>query len=205
MKNYVISLKTETERRKHIEQEFGKQNIDFEFFDAITPSQNQQISHNLSIQISDLNLTQGEISCLLSHISLWKKIIDDDLDYIVIYEDDIHLGENAQQFLNQSSWIPPSSEIIKLEAFNTSVFVSKVDKIQLNDNRELYILKTKHVGAAAYILSQHAANVLFYDAQKNSSLKPLDHIIFEEYVANSRLKVYKFCLRCVFKMIENMC
>lgn len=189
MKNYVISLKTETERRKHIEQEFGKQDISFEFFDAITPPQNQQISHNLSIQIADLNLTQGEISCLLSHISLWKKAIDDDLDYIVIYEDDIHLGENAQQFLNQSNWIPETSEIIKLEAFNTSIFVGKSDQIQLDDDRELYILKTKHVGAAAYILSQHAAKVLFSDVQQNPFLKPLDHILFEEYVSNSRLNV----------------
>ena len=30
--NYVISLIRETKRRKHIEQEFGQQNIPFSFF-----------------------------------------------------------------------------------------------------------------------------------------------------------------------------
>ena len=35
--NYVISLTTEQKRRKHITEEFGKQNIPFAFFDAITP------------------------------------------------------------------------------------------------------------------------------------------------------------------------
>ena len=34
--NYVISLTRETKRRKHIEQEFGRQNILFSFFDAET-------------------------------------------------------------------------------------------------------------------------------------------------------------------------
>ena len=36
MQNYVISLTTSTDRRQHITQEFKKQDILFEFFDAIT-------------------------------------------------------------------------------------------------------------------------------------------------------------------------
>ncbi|MCY6413593.1 glycosyltransferase family 25 protein [Acinetobacter sp. VNH17] len=191
MQNCVISLKTETKRREHIQQEFNKQNIHFDFFDAITPEYNQEIAKKLKIHIENLLLTQGEISCLLSHISLWKKAIDENMDYIAIYEDDIHIGQQVAQFLNQSNWIPKDCDIIKLEAFYQHVFVSRSEQIRLKDDRALYVLKSKHVGAAGYILSQHAAKFLLEDVQNNFSLKPLDHIIFEDYIFNQELKVFQ--------------
>lgn len=190
MHNYIISLRTETKRREHIQDEFGHKGIQFEFFDAVTPNQNIIVAQNLNISIERLSLTQGEIACLLSHISLWKKAIDEQLDYIAIYEDDVHLGENAEVFLNQSTWIPEQGDVIKLEAFNTHIFVDRAEKFQLDDHRKLYMLKFKHVGAAAYILSQHAAKVLLEAVQYNKEpLKPLDHIIFEDYIFNGKLKV----------------
>ena len=42
--NYVISLTRETKRRKHIEQEFGRQNILFSFFDAVTPDRIEDVA-----------------------------------------------------------------------------------------------------------------------------------------------------------------
>ena len=40
MKNIVISIKNDNEsRRNHVINEFKKSNVDFEFFDAITPEQ----------------------------------------------------------------------------------------------------------------------------------------------------------------------
>ena len=44
MQNYIISLITATGRRQHIIQEFTKQSISFEFFDAITVP---QLTHSL--------------------------------------------------------------------------------------------------------------------------------------------------------------
>lgn len=34
-------------RREHIEQEFGKQNIPFAFFDAVTPDRIDEVAKNL--------------------------------------------------------------------------------------------------------------------------------------------------------------
>jgi glycosyl transferase family 25 len=49
MKNIVISLKTATARREHIVQEFGKQNIGFEFFDALTPDLARPLAEKCSL------------------------------------------------------------------------------------------------------------------------------------------------------------
>ena len=41
----------------------------------------------------------------MSHFMLWKKCVDDNLAYISIFEDDILLGENAEQFLANDEWL----------------------------------------------------------------------------------------------------
>lgn len=59
MHNYVISLTSAIERRKHIESEFGKQDIPFEFFDAITPDFIDEKAKEFGIDISNATLTKG--------------------------------------------------------------------------------------------------------------------------------------------------
>lgn len=93
--NYVISLTTEQKRRKHITEEFGKQNIPFVFFDAITPELIEETAKKFNITFdrsSKATLCDGEIACALSHIVLWNFVLENNLDYINIFEDDIYLG-----------------------------------------------------------------------------------------------------------------
>lgn len=39
-------------------------------------------------------INTGEIGCLLSHLSIWNKIIDENIPYALIYEDDALFAEN---------------------------------------------------------------------------------------------------------------
>ena len=66
--NYVISLVRETKRRNHIEQEFGRQQISFAFFDAITPEHIEEVAKKFNITLdrsSKAKLSDGEIGCAL--------------------------------------------------------------------------------------------------------------------------------------------
>lgn len=190
MKNYVISLTSETLRRQHIDTQFSKQGVDFEFFNAITPVDNELVSASLKITSSAAaQLSAGEFSCLLSHVSLWQKAINEHLDYIAIYEDDIHIGQNAADLLKKFDWIPEDCDVVKLEAFYTQTYVSKEQPKKIAGDRALYALKSKHVGGAAYILSRHAAQILLLEVQQTKQLKPIDHIIFDDYIFNGRLKI----------------
>ena len=96
MKSFVVSLKTAVDRRTHIENQFMQQGIDFSFFDAIEPQQVEGIAAQLAIRIDNSHLSQGELGCLFSHILLWKKAIDENIDYVAIFEDDIYLGQHAK-------------------------------------------------------------------------------------------------------------
>ncbi|TWV83507.1 glycosyltransferase family 25 protein [Moraxella sp. VT-16-12] len=154
MKNYVISLITAKERRAHIIKEFGKQGVDFEFFDAITPEQVPSLAKTFHINIENSPLTQGELACLFSHVCLWQKAIDDNLDYITIFEDDIYLGENANIFLNDSEHLKNTGA----DYPKTKTFLQKIKQsdnlIHLSDNRYSKVLHKSHLSTVSYIISQ---------------------------------------------------
>ena len=80
--NYVISLTRETKRRKHIEQEFGQQNILFSFFDAVTPDRIEDVAKKFNIILdrsSEAKLWDGGNrlcvkSCLTMEFSIRKEL-----------------------------------------------------------------------------------------------------------------------------------
>ena len=129
LKNYVVSLATAEDRRLHTSNEFSRKNIEFTFFDAINPKNMEFIANKHSIQIKNSNLSDGEIRCLLSHVCLWNLIIEKNLPYLAIFEDDIYLGENSEQFLSNYDWIQPGWEILRLEkAIGTTQMTLKKNK-----------------------------------------------------------------------------
>lgn len=189
MNNYVISLTSATDRREHITQEFHRQGIDFDFFDAITPNDLEKIGQFLGIDLNNNKiLSNNELSCFCSHICLWKKAIDDNLDYITIFEDDIHLGENAHLFLNNYNWIPSNIDFVKLEKLYDKLPKSK--KIPITQQHYLFQLKAEHTGGAGYILSNKMAKIALSYAQ-NGEIDHIDQILFNYFIENNIAPIYQ--------------
>ncbi|MBE9578290.1 MULTISPECIES: glycosyltransferase family 25 protein [Moraxella] len=187
MKNYVISLATAHDRREHIKAEFGKQGIEFAFFDAVTPDNIERISTQLNIPLANnQRLSLGEKACFLSHVFLWQKMIDDNLEHIAIFEDDVYLGENAVAFL-QDDWLNFPFDIIKLETWHELVHLGK--PIIHHHGRALHPLKSTHVGACGYIISKdHACSLMGY-LQHDFDIhgQAIDHILFGNTCINSTI------------------
>ncbi|OOF84026.1 lipooligosaccharide biosynthesis protein lpsA [Rodentibacter ratti] len=182
-RNYVISLTTAQKRRKHIENEFGKQNIPFSFFDAITPSQIDEIAQKLNITLDrspKAILSDGEIGCALSHIFLWNFMLENDLDYINIFEDDIHLGENAKELL-EIDYLPDDTDVLKLEA-NGKMLFGKGKSKKIKCNREIIPLTFKQSGTAGYTLTAKGAKYLLGKVQNKLLTLPVDDLIFIEFL-----------------------
>lgn len=198
--NYVISLASAIERRKHIQREFIKNEVDFKFFDAIPPSNylNQLIQKFFPSMEKSEKLTLGEKSCFMSHILLWHKCIDDDLSYIAIFEDDVFLGKNAKEILGSLEWINSrfnlsSKFIIRLETFLMPVETELNEEIREIENRRFSILKSPHYGTAGYIISYEMAKYLvefiYYLESKN--IDAIDQIIFNKMLDNPELSIYQ--------------
>lgn len=183
MKTYVISLSHAEERRDHIQAEFGKQGIEFKFFDAVTPAAIAKYSHKLSMPIiNNQRLTDGEKACFLSHAALWQQMINENLDYMAIFEDDVFLGDDAARFI-KDDWLDFEFDIIKLETWHELVHVGK--SIHHYGERTLNPLKSTHVGAAGYILSRSGAQQLlqFIKSIDEYECYAIDHVMFGAYLS----------------------
>ena len=199
-KNFVISIPTADKRRNHIIQQFGQKKSPFEFFDAFIPSErlNDHLQRYLPNVDATPRLTMGEKGCLMSHFMLWKKCVDDDLDYITLFEDDILLGENAEQFLAEDEWLKVRFNfqeifVLRLETFLMPVKIEKQQGILPFQQREIDILKSKHFGTAGYVISHGAAKYLIEVFEKFSSeeIKPIDEIMFNQLIDISGYQVYQ--------------
>jgi len=190
VENFVISLKSAFDRRVHIKDQFGKKDIPFHFFDAIEPSQIDTQAEKINFTIRQGDLSRNELACLLSHVSLWQKAVDEKMSAIAIFEDDVHLSDDAELFLNDSDWL--NFDIVKLEKSYKSVILD-LEKTQVFKNKEFFLrrLKKPHLGAAGYILSYKGAVALLEYMKNQDVLDHVDQIVFRKYINEGELGIYQ--------------
>lgn len=180
LKNYVINVATNTERQAHIQQEFGKKNIPFTFFKAVTPIDTDSVYQQLGLTADTSHCTAGEMACLLSHVSLWQRCLDENLDYIGIFEDDIILGESSQKLLTQIDWLKNHQmDFVKLEKTSRRAYLAKPSEFLYSTTHRVYELRSRHINAAGYILSKVGATQLLTFVRGLSQLEAIDILLFD--------------------------
>ena len=191
MKNYVISLPSAADRRQHIVEQFGREQVAFEFFDAITPDQAQVIFRQWFPHVGIEMLSAGELACLVSHLSVWQQAKAQGLAWVAVFEDDVHLGQDVGQYLNQTDWLNTDWPLIKLETVNQKTIITA--SVLLQDGQRMVALLTEeHFGAGAYILSQQAIDDFWHQLSQLDQVRPIDHLIFSDNILRGD-RVFQLC------------
>lgn len=191
MNNFVISLRDNNEKRRtHIADQFLDKNIPFEFFDAINKTQ-LHIADNLGVVFNNPNLSAGEKGCFLSHISLWKKIIDENISVAGIFEDDIYLSKESRIALSSYSWVSSKIDVIKIEKSSDKIKTSIKPYMRINGNVDIYGLKSKNLGTAGYIVTNRGAHYLFEKITSSPIINPIDHDMFNDFLSDDKYKIYQ--------------
>ena len=103
---YVINLPNSTSRRHEMENQLTKLGLPFTIVEAVDGNALEQsyidkyYSSPESQRLHGRELTRGELGCAFSHISIYKKMITDGSDYVVILEDDIYIGESFRKYIS---------------------------------------------------------------------------------------------------------
>lgn len=130
LKYYVINLKNETERRKLMEQCLDAQGVDYEFFEAIN---GRELTEEQKALFADVDenilemaggrkllvedkLSPAEKGCALSHLKLYQKILDERVQCAVILEDDIAIGQDVFEALDNIDCIKEPWDIINFSS-----------------------------------------------------------------------------------------
>jgi glycosyl transferase, family 25 len=128
-------------------------------------------------------IPRGDKACLLSHRRAWELFLAGSDAHAVFLEDDVRLSTGAGALLKDDVWIPADAGIVKLEHYGPpGQRVLLTDMRDAGQNFQLGRMLSRHTGAAAYILSRGAAQMLL--AETCFDL-PVDHLLFNPN--NSRL------------------
>lgn len=90
---FVISLARAPDRREAISNHLRKLDLKFEIIEAVDGSQLSE-SECISLLADGVTYIRGVIGCYLSHIRLYERIIQDNIDVALILEDDARLNPN---------------------------------------------------------------------------------------------------------------
>lgn len=107
-KIFIVNLPRRTDRRIEMESRLDALELapelreKFEFFPAVDGSQIDEAfmkqgnygvwegwqASELPVHFYHRDVRNGEIGCALSHVNIWKKVVEEDLDEVLILEDD---------------------------------------------------------------------------------------------------------------------
>lgn len=188
---YVIILEEAKSRREHIKAEFGKHSVDFHFFDAVTPKDNEAGLQYFNINDSQVSkLKKTELACLLSHLWVWQKAIDKNLDFIGVFEDDIYLGSEVATLFKDTQWLI-NIDVLKLEKFHNKVELSLSGLRVNNTDRKLYEILGKNLGTAGYILSKKGCLYMNNYIKNLEYISPIDIVMFDQIKYSKSLNIYQ--------------
>jgi glycosyl transferase family 25 len=120
-KIFVINLDSSKERWRECQKQLPI--ITFERISAINGADLSDVQLNECFDVN-LNkwqyhktLTAGEIGCYMSHRKAWEKIIEENLDFAVVLEDDFLLNGSIEELVDNIAKITQSWHCIKLAKY----------------------------------------------------------------------------------------
>ncbi|HEY0266560.1 MAG TPA: glycosyltransferase family 25 protein [Rhizomicrobium sp.] len=121
-------------------------------------------------------IPRGDKACLLSHRAAWEAFLATGAAHGVFLEDDVRLSAVAGPWLESDSWIPAGVGVVKLEHYGLpGQRVLLADQKAVGADFKLGRMLSRHTGAAAYILSRAAAQLLAAETRFDL---PVDHLLF---------------------------
>lgn len=134
----IINLDKSTKRLNFMKEQCNRLNLTFNRISAI---RGDSLSVTEKSKVYDLVaneckyskvLNDGEIGCYLSHVACWENIIDNNLDFALILEDDAILSDSMIPYIQQVKKLPQTWDYIKLS--HGSKVKKTLDKLVFGGN-----------------------------------------------------------------------
>lgn len=152
MNTFVINLQENSVRRMAIKSQLDETNLNYEFIEAIKGSNlSDGEIKTLVYDYPHCKLTKGEIGCALSHLSIYKRIVQENISHALIFEDDAVIPKNIAKIFQEIRQLDNDK---KANVYLLSRVHNFIENSKLNNN--LYSAY-QAIGAHAYIINNKAA------------------------------------------------
>jgi glycosyl transferase, family 25 len=179
MQAFLINLARRTDRLRKMTEQLSGLALPLQLVSAVD-------AKNMPDPVVDRHFTadgplgpvpKGDKCCTLSHMRAWSLFLSTGDAHGLILEDDVGLDPAAAPLFADLAWLPPSVGLLKIEHYgpdNQRVLLD--DLADVGHGRQIGRLRSRHTGAAAYILSRETAQMLLIWAKPWSL--PVDHMLF---------------------------
>ncbi len=152
---FIINLKESSERRMKIQIQLDKTKLKYEFINAINGKDLSDTElKEITYDYPNCMLSKGEIGCVLSHLSIYKKMADENIEQVLVLEDDATLPHNIEYVVSK---IKKIDKLTKPNIYLLSCVDSYIKNQKLDNN----IFKVyQAIRSHAYIINKKAAKRL---------------------------------------------
>lgn len=182
MNFYIINLEHDKDRKKHMISLCNSLNITPEIINAIygkeLPNVEDYINCNKEISIKKIKriLCPGEIGCIMSHQNIYKKMIEENIQYAIVLEDDVDLSKDIKYFTTFDFQIL-DFDILLLGYHGTKsrehVILKGTKVHSINLNYTIYNLLENAYGTYGYVISLKGAKRILKQSLRFDL--PIDH------------------------------
>jgi len=184
LKIYIINLKKDIEKKEYMKRLCEEYDLDVEFIEAVYGK--SLTKNEISLVYSKTKsqskikreLALPELGCALSHRSIYKKMIDNNIKEALILEDDIEFDNKLLGLLSKKSLFPKNWELVLLgHHTGSSSYLSTRSSIwwkkNLYNDFNLKIPSEVSKGTYGYLINQNGAKKLFDELREIKM--PIDH------------------------------
>ena len=141
MKAYCINLKTSTDRKKKMTEQFKREGLEVEFIEAVDAKSLEGFHEN--------GLTKGDFANAHSHKKIWKDMIENGHEMAIVFEDQCKLTEGFSNVVANLK-LPERWDIIYLGYTGPRFFAHENEHLD----------RGKPVGTWCHLLSLEGAKKL---------------------------------------------
>ncbi len=179
MQTFLINLARRPDRLRHMQEQLSRLAIPFELVTAVD-------ARNMPDEVADRHfapdgplgpIPKGDKCCTLSHMRAWSMFLSTGETHGLVLEDDVALDADAAPLLADAAWIPDGVGLLKIEHYGPEGQRVLLDEmVDAGNGRHIGRLRSRHTGAAAYILNRETARMLLSWSERWTL--PVDHMLF---------------------------
>lgn len=191
---FIINLKKDTEKKEHMQKLCKKYSLECQFIDAVygkdlsEKEKDEVYDKNRALKERGRELTPGEIGCALSHMNVYKKMKEENIEKALILEDDITFNESLIDVLNSANDFPKDWECMLLNyywmvPYEKLYCFSFWEKKKIGKHfKSMRFIALMH-STAGYMISYSGALKLMTTLEKGI-VKPIDHYTGDQKYIN---------------------
>jgi glycosyl transferase family 25 len=162
---FIISLPKDRPRREYLGNQLEKLGVPFSIVNAVHGASlsaeelDASYDRKKALDLFNRELSKGEIGCALSHITIYRKMVAENIPYALVLEDDANiLDEDLSATLAKLAQLHPAHKpaavlLSHVERYNAN------KKVPLDDKRTVYEAY-RGCCAHAYFITNAAAEIL---------------------------------------------